>query len=86
MEKLTKQIYFYPVVIEPLEEGGYFAECPILQGCHAEGASYGETIDNIRDVIKVHLELRKKHKDIIPFIRVKKQSDVGIQIPVPIGN
>ena len=29
--------YRLPLEIEPLEEGGYLAICPILQGCHAEG-------------------------------------------------
>ena len=48
----TSTISVYPVVIEPHEEGGYFAYCPLLQGCHAEGETYGEALDNIRDVIK----------------------------------
>jgi len=54
-------ISLYPIHIEPCEEGGYFAHCPTLQGCHAEGETLGEVIDNIHDVIKVHVELRKKH-------------------------
>lgn len=29
--------YAYPVIVEPLEEGGYLATCPSLPGCHAEG-------------------------------------------------
>ena len=85
MEKLSKLVSFYPVVIEPMEEGGFFASCPILQGCHAEGKTYGEAIDNIRDVIKVHIELRKKHGEIIPHIRINKSSDLNVQIPVPVG-
>ncbi len=85
MEKLAKQIYFYPVVIEALEEGGFFTSCPILQGCHAEGETYGEAIDNIRDVIKVHVELRKKRGEIIPHIKIGKYSDLNVQIPVPIA-
>ncbi len=85
MENSIHQIYFYPIVIESCEEGGYFAYCPILQGCHAEGKTYGETIDNIRDVIKVHIELRKKHHELISFVEVKKRSDINIQIPVPVG-
>ena len=84
MKKLTNQISFYSITIEPCEEGGYFASCPLLQGCYAEGETYGETIDNIRSVIEVHIELRKKHKEPISFIRVKKQSDISIQVPVPV--
>jgi predicted RNase H-like HicB family nuclease len=27
----------------------------VLQGCHAEGESYAEVIENIEDVIKAHI-------------------------------
>ena len=87
MEKFSKnkKISFYPVIIEPLEEGGFFASCPILQGCHAEGETYGEAIDNIRDVIKVHIELRQKKGEIISHIQIRKSADLNVQIPVPVG-
>ena len=84
MEKSANQIYLYPIIIESCGEGGYFAYCPILQGCHAEGETYGEAIDNIRDVIKAHIELRKKHHEFTSFIEIKKQSDINIQMPVPV--
>jgi len=64
MKNLNTSIYFYPINIEPCEEGGYFAECPLLQGCHAEGETYGEVIDNIHDVIKEHVKLRKQYLEI----------------------
>ena len=50
--------YLLPIDIHPLEEGGYLAICPVLQGCHAEGRTIAEAIDNIEDVAKVLLELR----------------------------
>ena len=50
--------YKVRVIIEPCEEGGYFATCPCLQGCHAEGETYLEALENIQDVIKIHLESR----------------------------
>jgi predicted RNase H-like HicB family nuclease len=68
MERLNKEASFFSIVIEPCEEGGYFASCPVLQGCHAEGETYGEAIDNIHDVIKVHLLLRKKHKELVSSV------------------
>lgn len=73
-----------PINIEPCEEGGYFAVCPILQGCHAEGETYGEAIDNITDVIKAHIKIKKNHKEILPVIKIKKSSDLNIQLPVPV--
>ena len=29
--------YRFTVIVEPCEEGGYFAQCPAFQGCHVEG-------------------------------------------------
>ncbi len=46
------------IEIQPLEEGGYLAVWPPLQGCHAEGQTIAEAIDNLRDVTRVLLELR----------------------------
>lgn len=48
--------YAYPVVIEPLEEGGYLASCPNLPGCHAEGRTRGEALSIIEDVMKIFIE------------------------------
>ncbi len=75
---------FFSIVVEPCEEGGYFASCSLLQGCHAEGETYGEAIDNIHDVIKLHLEIRKKKGDIVPLIQVKESTNMNFQVPLPV--
>lgn len=49
--------YRLPVKIEPLEEGGYLAICPAIQGCHAEGRTVGEALDNLQDVARVIYDL-----------------------------
>jgi predicted RNase H-like HicB family nuclease len=46
-----------PVLIEMYEEG-YFASCPVLQGCYTQGETYEEVLQNIRDAIHLHLEDR----------------------------
>lgn len=48
--------YSFTVVIEPCEEGGYFATCPALPGCHTQGETYEEVVSNIQDAIKLYLE------------------------------
>lgn len=53
-----KKHYLVPVTIEPLEEGGYLAVCPVIQGCHAEGLSVAEAIENVENVARVLLELQ----------------------------
>jgi predicted RNase H-like HicB family nuclease len=49
-----------PVEIEELEEGGYLAVCEAIQGCHAEGDTVGEALENLEDVARILLELRQE--------------------------
>lgn len=58
--------YKFAVVIEPCEEGGYFATCPALPGCHTEGETYEEVIQNIRDAIKLYIEDLQETGEPIP--------------------
>ena len=81
---MEKKFYFFPVTIEPLEEGGFLASCFVLQGCRAEGKTYAEAIENIQDVIKVHLEARKAHGEIIPEVSIPKKTDLRLTFPLPI--
>ena len=46
-----------PVEIEALAEGGYLALCPDIAGCHAEGQTIGQALDNLQDVARVIYEL-----------------------------
>jgi len=46
-----------PVTIELLAEGGYLAQCPKISGCHAEGKTIEQALDNLRDVTRVIYEL-----------------------------
>jgi len=52
--------HLYPIIVECMEEGGYYAECPILQGCHAEGETYTEAVENLEDAIRIILESYKE--------------------------
>ncbi len=58
---MEKKFHFFPIIIETLEEGGFLADCPAIQGCRAEGETYSETIENIQDVIKVQIEARNNY-------------------------
>lgn len=57
--------YKFSVVIEK-DSNGYFAFCPELQGCYTQGDTYEETLDNIKDAIKLHIEDRLKDGEEIP--------------------
>lgn len=57
--------YNLQVIIEQDEDGVFIAECPALQGCYAQGKTYEEAIENIKDVITMCIEeLREKKKKI----------------------
>ena len=47
--------YTLPVAIEK-DESGYFAMCPALQGYYSQGDTYEETLENIKDAIRLHIE------------------------------
>jgi predicted RNase H-like HicB family nuclease len=52
--------FVIPVEVEPLEEGGYLAVCELIQGCHAEGETVAEALDNLEDVARILLELQRE--------------------------
>jgi antitoxin HicB len=42
----------FKVVLKPdLEDGGFNVSCPALPGCHSQGDTEKEAIENIRDAI-----------------------------------
>jgi len=63
MKKL--KVYSFQVIVEQDEDNIYVASCPSLQGCYAQGDSFEEAIENIKDVIKMCLkELKDEKKKI----------------------
>jgi len=49
--------YRFSAVIEK-DKNGYYAFCPEFQGCYTQGDTYEEVLENIKDVIKLHVEDR----------------------------
>jgi predicted RNase H-like HicB family nuclease len=49
--------YTVPVIVEK-DEGGYFANCPALQGCFTQGDTYEEVLANMKDAIELHIQDR----------------------------
>ena len=47
----------FPILIEQ-DEDGFFAYCPKLEGCYAQGETYEEALKNIEDAIELHLKDR----------------------------
>jgi predicted RNase H-like HicB family nuclease len=46
----------YPVVVHK-SEYGYDVHCPLLPGCHSQGDTVEEALENIVDAIKTYLAM-----------------------------
>ena len=46
----------YPVDARK-SEYGYDVHCPLLPGCHSQGDTLDEALENIKDAIAVYLEM-----------------------------
>ncbi|HEX74223.1 MAG TPA: type II toxin-antitoxin system HicB family antitoxin [Dehalococcoidia bacterium] len=42
----------YRIAIEKGEDFGYVAHCPAIPGCHSQGNTMEEAIENIKDAIR----------------------------------
>lgn len=54
----------YRVIIEKGEDFGYVAHCPAIPGCHSQGKTMEEALENIRDGIRGCIEALDK--ELIP--------------------
>ncbi len=59
------RVFRFSVVIEK-DRDGYFAFSPELQGCYAQGDTYEEALESIRDAIRLHVEDRLETGEEIP--------------------
>jgi predicted RNase H-like HicB family nuclease len=67
----------YRVILEPdLEAGGFLVSCPALPGCHSQGETRDEALENIRDAIEGYLASLKKHHLPMP-----SEEEVEVRVP-----
>lgn len=66
----------FDVVLEKTEDGWFIADVPALPGCHTQGKSKKETLQNIREAIELYLEMKKttKGKTKTGFIGIERVS------------
>jgi predicted RNase H-like HicB family nuclease len=63
-----------PLFIEKDEDGFYVAECPILEGCYAQGKTIDEALKNIREVIEMILEEKEAQETLKSY----RPSEIGL--------
>ena len=70
-----KIMYEFDTIIMEDETGGYVAFVPALPGCHTQGDTLQELIDNVKEAIELYLETltEEEKKELL------RQRVVGIQ-------
>jgi predicted RNase H-like HicB family nuclease len=61
-----KKERIFNIIIHEAEEGGYWAECPTLEGCYSQGETIEEIHVNMKEAIELNIELLKSEKKLIP--------------------
>lgn len=56
----------FPVILIPQPDGGYFVDCPSLPGCHSQGDTRDEALENIREAIVLVLEDMAEQGEPVP--------------------
>ncbi len=51
-----ERVYGFDVVIMEDKSGGYVAIVPALPGCHTQGDTMDDVLDNVREAIELYLE------------------------------
>ena len=62
-----------PLYVEKDEDNYYVVECPLFDGCYAQGSTIDEALRNIREVIMLVLE-EKSSRDIYKSYRPQEIS------------
>jgi predicted RNase H-like HicB family nuclease len=75
---------FLSMVVE-LNNGGYLARCPSIQGAFAEGDTIEEALFNCVDVIKMILAYRAERGESPRFDEVTLTSEMQVTVSVPVG-
>ena len=55
-----ESIHNFTVFIERDEDGIFVGSVPSLRGCHTQGKTIGELLQNIKEVIELCLEVEKE--------------------------
>lgn len=65
------------VVKKEPEDEGYYAYSPTLPGCFSNGKSIEETVRNMREAARLHVESLVSHGQPIPEIETGKHADMA---------
>jgi len=76
------------VTVEPQEEGGYLAVCENIKQCYAEGETYEEAIENLKDVAQICLELDAQREGVSLgefLLQGEERKKYKVEIPLAVA-
>ena len=68
----------FAITLEYDEDGYIVVSCPALPGCHSQGKTREEAIDNIRQAIQGYITSMRKHGEPIPSITEVEELEVTV--------
>ncbi len=57
VDRPEEKMEFKVVIREDKEDGGYNVSCPALPGCHSQGETIEEALENIKEAIQGCIEV-----------------------------
>jgi predicted RNase H-like HicB family nuclease len=80
-----RKSYVLTVEIERHDEGGYLASCPDLPGCHAEGTTVAEALENLEDAAVLFVKIfPEKHKPIVTRDEYRRGRVLNAELVIPL--
>ena len=84
MEKQHNKAVYLNIIIQ-INDDGYLARCPGIQGAFAEGDTIEEAIFNCVDVVKMIADYRKERHEILGVSEVDLTPKTQVSIAIPVG-
>ncbi len=74
-------------MVVTVNNGGYLARCPGIQGAFAEGDTIEEAIFNCVDVVKMIAKYRAERGELLAanVLEITPETQVAVSIPVGVG-
>ena len=75
----------YINIVITVNDDGYLAQCPGIQGAFAEGDTIEEAIFNCVDVLKMIADYRRERFETIWLNSLQVTSDMQISVALPVN-
>ncbi|QTA90616.1 type II toxin-antitoxin system HicB family antitoxin [Desulfonema magnum] len=75
----------YINIVITVNDDGYLARCPGIQGAFAEGDTIEEAIFNCVDVLKMIADYRKERSETMNLDALQMTSDMQISVALPVN-